>query len=147
VRSGGLIALFLGPGERRRGVAGGSNDGVNGFNTIEDGGEVKRGIMAGRVTAQAASEGGARWRGVAKGDGADRRAPHGNDVRERRCLYQSAQSRREYAFRQLRQRGLGRVGRAGSRQPAGHSGPAQAGLRRMGRKRRKNSFPNKKFNF
>jgi hypothetical protein len=45
-----------------------------------------------------------------EGDGADRRAPHGSDVRERRCLCQSAQSRREYAFRQIRQRGLGRVG-------------------------------------
>jgi hypothetical protein len=58
---------FIGPGERRRGVAGGSNDGVNGFNSIEDGGEVKRGItgggemMAGHIMTRAASEGGARW--------------------------------------------------------------------------------------
>jgi hypothetical protein len=28
-------------------VAGGSNGGVNGFNAIEDGGEVKRGIKGG----------------------------------------------------------------------------------------------------
>jgi hypothetical protein len=54
-------------------VAGGSNGGVNGFNAIEDGGEVKRGIkgggmMVGRVTARAASEGGAGRRGVAGGD-------------------------------------------------------------------------------
>jgi hypothetical protein len=28
-------------------VAGGSNDGVNGFNAIEDGGKVKRGIKGG----------------------------------------------------------------------------------------------------
>jgi hypothetical protein len=48
-----------------------------------------------------------------EGDGADRRAPHGSDVRERRCLCQSAQSRREYAIRQIRQRGLGRVGQVG----------------------------------
>jgi hypothetical protein len=56
-------------------VARGSNGGVNGFTAIEDGGEVKRGIkggegmMAGRVMARAAFEG-----------GADRRAPHGSDV-------------------------------------------------------------------
>jgi hypothetical protein len=53
-------------------VARGSNGGVNGFNAIEDGGEVKRGLrgemMAGRVTARAASEGGAGRRGVAGGD-------------------------------------------------------------------------------
>jgi hypothetical protein len=28
-------------------VAGGSNDGINGFNTMEDGDEVKRGIKGG----------------------------------------------------------------------------------------------------
>jgi hypothetical protein len=54
-------------------VDGGSKGGVNGFNDIEDRGEVKRGlrgggIMAGRVMAQAASEGGAGRRGVAGGD-------------------------------------------------------------------------------
>jgi hypothetical protein len=38
---------FIGAGERRRGVAGGSNGGVNGFNAIEDGGEVKRAIKGG----------------------------------------------------------------------------------------------------
>jgi hypothetical protein len=48
VRSGDLIALLYGPGERRRGVAGGSNDGVNGFNAIEDGGEVKTRIKGGK---------------------------------------------------------------------------------------------------
>jgi hypothetical protein len=58
--------------------------------------------------------GGRRRRGEAamvgrrgEGDRADRRAPHGTDVRERRHLCRSAQSRREYAFRQIRQRGLG----------------------------------------
>jgi hypothetical protein len=49
----------------------GSNGGVNGFNAIEDGGEVKSrikgGMMAGRVTARVASKGGARRRGVAGG--------------------------------------------------------------------------------
>jgi hypothetical protein len=43
----GLIALLYGPGERRGGVAGGSNGGINGFNANEDGGEVKRGIKGG----------------------------------------------------------------------------------------------------
>jgi hypothetical protein len=55
-------------------VAGGDNSGVNGLNAIEDGGEVKRGItggegmMAGRVTARAVSEGGAGRRRVAGGN-------------------------------------------------------------------------------
>jgi hypothetical protein len=53
-------------------VAGGSNGGINGFNAIEDGGKVKRGIkgemMAERVTARAVSKGGAGQRGVARGD-------------------------------------------------------------------------------
>jgi hypothetical protein len=79
-------------------VVGGSNGGVNGFNAIEDEGEVKKGIkggmMAGRVTARAAT---VSRRG--EGYGADRRAPHGSDVRGRRRLCQSTQSRREYAFR------------------------------------------------
>jgi hypothetical protein len=60
-------------------------------------------------------------RGRKEGDGADRRAPHGSDVRERRCLCQSAQSQREYAFREIRQRGLGRVGRARVRRPVGEA--------------------------
>jgi hypothetical protein len=38
---------FIGVGARWRGVAGGSNGGVNGFEAIEDGGEVKRGIKGG----------------------------------------------------------------------------------------------------
>jgi hypothetical protein len=44
-----------------------------------------------------------------EGDEADRRAPHGSDVRERRRLYRNAQSRRKYAFRQIRQSCLGRM--------------------------------------
>jgi hypothetical protein len=56
-------------------VAGGSNGGINGFNAIEDGARLRWGLrrggggmMAGRVTARAASEGGAGRRGVAGGD-------------------------------------------------------------------------------
>jgi hypothetical protein len=75
-----------------------------------------------------------------EGDGADRRAPHGSDVKERRRLCRSAQSQREYAFRQIRQCGLGRVGQAGIQRPVEHSGPARAGL---GRNLRKISFSNK----
>jgi hypothetical protein len=71
-----------------------------------------------------------------EGDGADRRAPHGSDVRER-CPCRSAQSRREYAFRQIRQRSLGRVG---IQRPAGHSRTARAGLGRMGQNLRKIPF-------
>jgi hypothetical protein len=51
VRVGGLIALIQGPGEHRRGVTGRSNGGINGVNTIEGGGEVKRGIKEGEVIA------------------------------------------------------------------------------------------------
>jgi hypothetical protein len=69
--SGVLRGFYRGQGAPERG--GRSNGGVNGFNAIEDGGEVKRGIkrgemMAGRVTAQATSEGGAGRRGVLGGD-------------------------------------------------------------------------------
>jgi hypothetical protein len=66
-----------------------------------------------------------------EGDGANRQAPHGSDVRERRRLCRSAQSQREYAFRQIRQHGLGR---ARSRWPVGRSGPARAGLGRNPKK-------------
>jgi hypothetical protein len=105
----------------------GSNDGVNGFNAIEEGGEVKRGIKGGGGNDGEASNGlsgirgwswavrgGRRRRGEAAtvgrrgdGDGADRQAPHDSDVSERRRLCRSAQSQREYAFQQIRQRGLG----------------------------------------
>jgi hypothetical protein len=77
---------------------------------------------------------------LGEGDGADRWAPHGSDVRERRRLCRSAQSRREYTFRQIRLRGLGRVGRAGIRRPTGRSGPTWVGLGRMGRNLRKIHF-------
>jgi hypothetical protein len=88
--------------------------------------------------------GGQRRRGEAatvgrrgEGHGADRRAPHGSDVRERRRLCRSAQCQREYAFRQIRQR---RVGQAGIWWPAGCSGPARAGLGWMGRNLKKIPF-------
>jgi hypothetical protein len=91
-----------------------------------------------------AARGGRRRRGEAatigrrgEGDGADRRAPHGSDVRERRRLYRSVQRRREYAFHQICQRGLGRVG---SRRLAGRSGPAWVELCRMGQNPKKIPF-------
>jgi hypothetical protein len=91
-----------------------------------------------------AARGGRRQRGEAvtvvwcgEGDGADRRAPHGSDVRERRHLCRSAQSRREYAFRQILQRGLGRVG---IRWPTRRSGPVRAGQGWMGQNLKKIPF-------
>jgi hypothetical protein len=59
-------------------VAEGSNDSVNGFNAVEDGGEVKRGIKGGgrndgeASNSSGGSEGGAGRRGVAGGDGEKR---------------------------------------------------------------------------
>jgi hypothetical protein len=41
------------------------------------------------------------WHG--EGDEADRRAPHGGDVRKRRRLCRSVQGQREYAFQKIRQ--------------------------------------------
>jgi hypothetical protein len=75
-----------------------------------------------------------------EGDGADRRTPHGNDVRERRRLCPTVQGRREYAFQQIRQHGLSRVGRAGTQLPAGCIGPARPGLGRMNRNPKKIPF-------
>jgi hypothetical protein len=72
VRAGGSHRPFIGARGAGEGSLGGSNGGVNGFNAIEDGGEVKRGIkggmMAERVMARAASEGEAGRRGVAGDD-------------------------------------------------------------------------------
>jgi hypothetical protein len=65
-----------------------------------------------------------------EGDEADRRAPHGSDVRERR----------KYTFRQIRQGCLGRMGGAGIRRLVGQSGPARAGLGQMGRNLKKIPF-------
>jgi hypothetical protein len=73
-------------------------------------------------------------------DEADRRAPHGGDVRERRRLCRSVQGRREYAFQKIRQRGLGRVG---SQRPAGQSRPAWGGAGSDGPKSEEKSFLNK----
>jgi hypothetical protein len=117
-------------------------------------GEIKRGIKAGSEdlawhleVGGRAAWGGQRRRGEAatvgrrgEGDGADRRAPHGSVVRERMHLCRSEQSRREYTFQQIRQRVLGRVGRAGIRRPTGHSGPARVGVGRMGQNLRKIPF-------
>jgi hypothetical protein len=45
--TGGSHRPFIGARGHRRGVAAGSNGGINGFNAIEDGGEVKRGLRGG----------------------------------------------------------------------------------------------------
>jgi hypothetical protein len=45
----GLLTFYRGPGERRGGVAGEFNAGVNGFNAIEDGGGFKRGFKGGKM--------------------------------------------------------------------------------------------------
>jgi hypothetical protein len=73
-----------------------------------------------------------------EGDGADRQAPHGGDVRERRRLCRSAKGQREYTFRNIRQHGLGGVGRAGSLW--GGAGQRGAGLGRMGQNSKKILF-------
>jgi hypothetical protein len=66
------LPFYRGRRRRRGVVGGGSNSGINGFNYIEDGGEVKRGLrgemMVGQVMARAASEGEAGWCGVAADD-------------------------------------------------------------------------------
>jgi hypothetical protein len=45
----GVLAFYRRPGERRRGVAGEFNAGVNGFNAIEDRGGFKRGFKGGKM--------------------------------------------------------------------------------------------------
>jgi hypothetical protein len=99
----------------------------------EVGGRVARGGRRRREEAATVGQ-------CAEGDEADKRAPHGGDVRERRHLCWSAQGRGEYAFRKISQRGLGRVGRVGSRWPAGRSGPARGRARPDGPKSEENSF-------
>jgi hypothetical protein len=109
-------------------------------------GEIKRGIKAWsedlawhpKVGGWAA-RGGQRRREEAamvgrrgEGDEVDKRAPHGSDLRERRRLCQSAQSRREYGFRQFMPTWLGPSGPRGDRVAYGRSGPAREGLGRMG---------------
>jgi hypothetical protein len=76
-------------------------------------------------------------------DVADRRAPHGGDVRERRRLCRSAQGRREYAFQKIHQCGLGQGGRTGSRRPMVRSGPAWGRAGPDGLKSEENSILNK----
>jgi hypothetical protein len=48
----GWCSPFIGVGERRSGVAGVGNAGVNGFNAIEDGGGFKREIKGGEMKAR-----------------------------------------------------------------------------------------------
>jgi hypothetical protein len=47
VRAGGSHRPFVGAGGAPERGGRGSNSGINGFNAIEDGGEVKRGIKVG----------------------------------------------------------------------------------------------------
>jgi hypothetical protein len=47
----GVLAFYRGPGERQGGVVGEFNAGINGFNTIEDGGGFKRGFKGGEIKA------------------------------------------------------------------------------------------------
>jgi hypothetical protein len=75
-----------------------------------------------------------------EGDEADRWAPHGSDVRERRHLYRNVQSRRKYTFRQICQGCLGRMGI--SRDPAAY-GAKRASAGWAGPKSEKDSFLNK----
>jgi hypothetical protein len=48
----GVLAFYRRPRERRGGVAREFNAGVNGFNTIEDGGGFKRGLKGGKMKAR-----------------------------------------------------------------------------------------------
>jgi hypothetical protein len=48
----GELTFYRGPGERRGGVAGEYNAGVNGFNAIEDGEGFKRGFKRGGMKAR-----------------------------------------------------------------------------------------------
>jgi hypothetical protein len=149
---------FIGAGEGHAGARKGETIGSNGLNAIEGrrlneglrGGESRRGVK----TLLGISMLEAERRRVAggdeekrqqvgqhgEGDEADRRAPHGSDVGEKRHLCRNAQSQRKYAFRQMRQSCLGRMGLAGIRRPVGQSRPARAGLGRMGRNLRKIPF-------
>jgi hypothetical protein len=89
-----LMALTpLKTGARLRGGLRGGNDGgaTNSSGGIRGWSWAARGGRRQRGEAATVSERGG-------GDGADRQAPHGSDVRERRRLCQSAQSQREYAF-------------------------------------------------
>jgi hypothetical protein len=52
VKLGGVLAFYRGPGERRGGVAGEFNAGVNDFNAIEDGGGFKRGFKGRKMKAR-----------------------------------------------------------------------------------------------
>jgi hypothetical protein len=47
-----VLAFYRGPGECWEGVAREFNAGVNGFNTIEDGGGFKKGFKGGKMKAR-----------------------------------------------------------------------------------------------
>jgi hypothetical protein len=47
-----VLAFYRGPREHQGGVAGEFNAGVNGFNTIEDGGGFMRGFKGGKMKAR-----------------------------------------------------------------------------------------------
>jgi hypothetical protein len=47
-----VLTFYRGSGERRGGVDGEFNAGVNGFNAIEDGGGLKRGFKGGKMKAR-----------------------------------------------------------------------------------------------
>jgi hypothetical protein len=79
-----------------------------------------------------------------EGDEADRRAPHGSDVRERRRLYRNVQSQRKHTFRQICQGCLGRMGI--SRDPAA-CGAKRASAGWAGPKSEEDSFSNKNWIF
>jgi hypothetical protein len=48
----GVLAFYRRPGERRGGVAGEFNGGVNGFKAIEDGDGFKRGFKGAKMKAR-----------------------------------------------------------------------------------------------
>jgi hypothetical protein len=70
------------------GRASNGSGGIRGLSWVARGGRRRRGETA---TVGRREE----------GDGADKRAPHGGDVRQRRHLCRSAQGRREYAFQKI----------------------------------------------
>jgi hypothetical protein len=75
-----------------------------------------------------------------EGDGADRQAPHGGDVRERRRLCQSAQGRREYAFRKYANAAWAEWAERGASGRLGEAGRRGAGLGQMGQNPKKIPF-------
>jgi hypothetical protein len=134
-------------------LPGSSNGGVNGINAIEDGGEVKRGIKGGGMMAKAASEGGARWHGVAIGDEEKRQrssgvgkgmeltgGPHMAVMREREGVSAGVPKVEENTPFGKYTNVSWAEGVSGDRRPAGCSRPARAGLDRMSQNLKKIPF-------